>query len=408
MEKLLAIDGGSSVRVDEFPPWPQIDRAGIEAVEQVLHSGKLNYHVGVACTRLEEVFAAYCEVPYALAVSNGTVALEIALRAWGVGAGDEVIVPSRTFIATAGAVVSVGATPVIADIDPETNCLTALACAKVLTPRTKAIIAVHLGGYPAPLASLKSLADQVGAVVIEDCAQALGARSGGAPVGSQCAAGCFSFCQDKIISLGEGGMITFTDEYIYNRAWSYRDHGCDPDLSGEVTVGETRSQFRWLRTSFGTNARMTEMQGALGLWAMDHLEGWHTQRRENAQVLIDAMAQIDGITAIVPATDDALTEHAFYRLYGAIDTAMLSKDWSRDRVIDAINAEGVPVQYGSCSLIGNEAAFAHADIPVNPDLVGAHRADETSIAFFVHPSATRADMQDVATALRKVMAVALC
>jgi len=427
MTEMLAIDGGTPVRTAPFPAWPPVlyetlcaDVAGahdneyyfkqvLQHAGAVLTSGRLNYHTGVQTKAFEEAFAAFAGVPYALAVANGTVALELALRALGVGMlpGEEVIVPSRTFIATAGAVRAVGAIPVIADVDPATNCLTAVSVARVLTPRTTAVIPVHLGGFPAPVPEIISLAEQVGAVVIEDCAQALGARYRGAAVGSMGAAGCFSFCQDKILPLGEGGMITFAEEEAFKRAWAYRDHGRNWDKAHEVPVGEASSQFRWLCDTFGTNARMTEVQGALGSVALVELESWLAQRALNARVLIEALAELDGIAPVVLpdflAVDSA---HAFYRLYATVDPARLAEGWTRDRIIDALNAEGVPVQYGSCALISNERAFIDAEIITNVDLPGAREADETSLAFFVHPSASVADMADVAAALRKVMAVA--
>jgi dTDP-4-amino-4,6-dideoxygalactose transaminase len=374
-------------------------------IDDVLSSGRINYHTGDKTKEFETAFAHYVGAPFALAVTNGTVALEIALCSWGVEPGDEVIVPSRTFIATAGAVVAVGAIPVIADIDPDTNCMTAETCKKVLTYRTRAIIPVHLGGYPAPMVELEELADKVGVAVIEDCAQALGAKYRNVLVGSNSAAGCFSFCQDKILPLGEGGMITYTDEDAYKRAWAFRDHGRSWDSAHEATVGAASARFQWLNDSFGTNARMTEIQGAMGLVALAELEAWLNQRAINAQVLIDAMADLPAINPIVIPRERAdCCRQAYYRLYARIDARELASGWSRDRIIDSLNEEGVPVQYGSCALIGNEKAFSNAGIAVNPELAGAHVAHASSIAFFVHPTMTTLDMQDIAATLRRVMA----
>ena len=438
-ETRLAINGDIPTRTVPFPAWPPVfqetqasgvacesgekpqvegkECASIDdryfdtlscAVIEVLESGKLNYHTGEQVKAFEEAFARVIGVPHALAVANGTLALELALRACDVMPGDEVIVPSRTFIATAGAVVAVGAKPVIADVDPATNCMTAVSCAKVLTPRTTAVIPVHLGGYPAPVTEIVSLADQVGAVVIEDCAQALGARYRGMAVGSLGTAGCFSFCQDKILPLGEGGIITFKDEDAYQRAWAYRDHGRSFEKAHEAHVGEASSQFKWLNDTFGTNARMTEVQGAMGLVALGELDAWLERRARNAQVLIDAMTELDGIDPVVlPAWLAEDSAQAYYRLYARIEPEKLAEGWSRDRIIDALNAEGVPVQYGSCALISNERAFINAEIVTNVDLPGAREAHETSLAFFVHPTATVADMEDVAGALRKVIVVAV-
>ena len=419
----LAIEGGTPLRTEPMPSWPQIPAEGVAAVARVLESGDINYWTGTECRAFETEFAEWTGAPFALAVANGTVALEIALRAVGVGPGDEVIVPSRTFIATAGAVVAVGAVPVIADIDPSTNNLTALSVARVLTPRTRAVIPVHLGGYPADVAAIRELTDQLDIAIVEDCAQAHGARAGGQHVGLAGHAGCFSFCQDKILPLGEGGMIIFSDEALYRRAWSYRDHGRDFELMHGTDRLQQSGPFRWLTTSFGTNARLGEMEGALGRVLLRHLDAYHVRRTENAVRLAAGLASIPGVDALpTPATTPATAltapggvehadqpvsaEHAYYRLYALVDERALAPGWSRDRILDAISAEGVPVQYGSCALIGNESAFEALGISPAASLDGALEAHARSVAFFVHPTLTPADIDDTIAAVAKVMAPA--
>lgn len=389
----------------QWPGWPVIPAEGIEAVSRVLSSGKINYWTGNECKSFEHAYAAYVGVPYALAVANGTLALELALSAFGVGEGDEVIVPSRTFIATASAVVRVGAIPVIADIDPSTNNLTALSVAQVLTPRTKAIICVHLGGYPVDMDSVISLAEQVGAVVIEDCAQAHGATYKGRAIGSLGDAGCFSFCQDKILPLGEGGLITFKDEAAYKRAWAQRDHGRLYDKAHDTSVESNSAEFEYLTDQFGTNARLGEMEGALGRVMLDYLDEYHEQRTVNANHLACAFEDIRGIRALVPSACETAsgTNHAFYRLYARIDVKNLKSDWSRNRVIDEINRRGAPCQYGSSALIGKEQAFQRF-VDVNREsLAGAHVADEESIVFYVHPTLNEQHMAHVADVVSAVL-----
>lgn len=393
-----------------FPTWPIVPQEGIDAVTRVLSSGKINYWTGNECRQFEKEYASYTGSAYALAVSNGTIALEIALRAFGVGLGDEVIVPSRTFIATAGAVVAVGATPVIADIDPSTNCVTAETVARVLTPRTKAIIPVHLGGFPAPLDEILSLAAQVKAVVIEDCAQAHGALYHGRPVGSIGHAGCFSFCQDKILPLGEGGMIVLDDKEAYERAWTYRDHGRSWAKAHDATVGATSAQFKWLTESFGTNGRLGEIEGALGRVLLDKLPEYHRIRHANAEYLAGVLLDTPGISPVVlsPESASAGDVHAYYRLYGLVDIENLKPTWSRDRIITELCERGVPVQYGSCALIGREKAFsAYRE---NSELPGAQFAHDRSIAFFVHPTLDLSHMEHIANQIRNIMkdAVVAC
>lgn len=370
-----------------WPQWPQISDEQKAAVLGVLDSGRINYWTGTECRAFEQDFADYHGVPYALSCANGTVALELALRAFGIGAGDEVIVPSRTFIATAGAVVGVGATPLICDIDPDTNCMRALDVARLLTPRTRAIIPVHLGGYPAEIDAIMSLAKQLDIVVIEDCAQAHGARLKSKLVGTLGDAGCFSFCQDKIIPLGEGGMITFYDEDAYKRAWSYRDHGRSFDKAKDAGVGAASPEFKWLNDSFGTNMRLGEIEGAMGRVALTNLEDFVAARNYNAKRIIEGLKGYAHCLKFLSLNDEdeaAESRHAYYRLYGRIHEPALKEGWSRNRIITEINARGIPAQYGACALIGREEAFAGRDAAPYP-LIGARIAHAESIAFYVHP-----------------------
>jgi dTDP-4-amino-4,6-dideoxygalactose transaminase len=404
------------------PRWPCIPADGRDAVARALDTGAINYWTGQECRAFEQEFAEYVQTPYALAVANGTLALELALRAFGIGEGgraDEVIVPSRTFIATAGAVAAVGATPVIADIDPDTNCLTALSVAKVTTPRTRAVIVVHPGGYPADMDALTSLTKQLGIRVIEDCAQAHGALYRGRPVGGIGDAGCYSFCQEKILPLGEGGMIVFREgedaRAAYERAWAYRDHGRSFERAHGADVAAASPQFRYLNDSFGTNARLGEMEGALGRVLLRYLPAWHETRVRNARVLCEELADCAGVLQLldVPAEEAARgTEHGCYRLYGLLNVTVLREGWTRERVIDAINAaaeaagiDGGVAQYGSCACIGREAAFAATgfEVPDEAALPGAVAADTGSIAFYVDPARDETCMRTTAACVRDVL-----
>src|SRR5215469_4989283 len=247
----LAIERGRRTRQTAFAPWPSFEADEIEAVVGVLKSGKINYRTGEQGRLFEEEFAALAGCKHAVAVANGTVALELALCALGIGAGDEVIVPSRTFIASASCVVMRGAVPVIADVEATSGNLTAETIRPLLSAKTKAIIAVHLAGWPCDMDAIVALARDRGIKVIEDCAQAHGATYKGRPVGWLGDAGAFSFCQDKILSTGgEGGLITTDDERVWNMAWSFKDHGKSFDA---VYNREHPPGFRWLHESFGTN-----------------------------------------------------------------------------------------------------------------------------------------------------------
>jgi len=400
----LAIDGGVPVRTAPMPRWPAPGDTEIEAVSNVLRSRNLNYWTGQEARSFEREYADSLERAHGIALANGTVALELALRAFGIGPGDEVVVPSRTFIATASCVVAVGAIPVIADIDRDSSDLTAQTVRAVLTDRTRAVIPVHLGGWPVDMDPVLELAALHDLIIIEDCAQAHGGAYRGRPVGALGShAAAFSFCQEKVIPTGEGGMLVLDDAAAYERAWDYKDHGkslrkvLHPEFSGAGT------SYHWLVDSFGTNWRMDEMSAALGRVGLGQLPEWHRIRTRNAQRLAQGLADTPGLRVPLPPSD---TEHAFYRLYMYVEPGGLAEGWNRDRILKAIAAEGVPVQYGTCAEIYREAAFAAAGLGPAERLPVASEVHETSIAFFVHPTLQDTDIDDTAAAVRKVMDVA--
>ncbi len=337
----------------QFPTWPQLSDDQIAAAERVLRSGKLNYWTGEEGRRFEEEFARFVGVRHAVAVANGTAALELALYALGIGPGDEVIVPSRTFIATASAVVARGATPVVADVDRDSQNITPDTIRPCLTSATRAIVAVHLAGWPCDMPSIMKMAGRLDLAVIEDCAQAHGARVGEGLVGSLGDAAAFSFCQDKIMTTaGEGGMLTTNRADVWERAWSHKDHGKNYQAAHSPAADPG---FRWLHDSFGTNWRMTEVQAAVGRAALRRLPAWLAARERNAKLLADRLAALPALR--VPRPADGL-RHAWYKLYAFVRPAALRPDWSRDRILAEISAAGVPCGTGSCAEIYMERAFA--------------------------------------------------
>jgi hypothetical protein len=333
----LAIDGGSPQRLAPFPAWPFFARDEIDAAAAVLASGKVNYWTGDECKLFEKEFAAAFGRRYGIALANGTLALELALHALEIGAGDEVIVPSRTFIATASCVVMRGAKPVVVDVDPVSGNLTAETVAPAMTARTRAIIPVHMAGWPCDMTPLLALAARHGVHVIEDCAQSHGATYEGRPAGSFGICAAFSFCQDKIMTTGgEGGMLLTDDETLWRRAWEYKDHG----KSWEAVHHRSHPPgFRWLHESFGTNWRMTEMQAAIGRRQLEKLPGWIARRKANALQLAEGLKELAGVRVLLPGNG---MEHAWYKFYALLDLAVLKPDWDQPRVIEAINAEGIP------------------------------------------------------------------
>lgn len=399
MNERLAIDGGVPLRTVPLAPWPHFAGDEVEAVQRVLASGLVNYWTGDETRAFEQEFAAYVGARHAVAVMNGTVALEGALIALGIGPGDEVVVTPRTFVASAGVILLRGARPVFADVDPESQNITADTIRAVLTPQTRAIIAVHLAGRPCDMDAIMDLAREHDLKVIEDCAQAHGATYKGRQVGSIGDVAAFSFCQDKILSTGgEGGMVTTNDPQLWSRIWAYKDHG-----KSFEAVYERRHPpgFRWLHESLGSNWRMTEMQAAIGRIQLRKLDGWLEARRRNAAMLEACCTGLSGLR--VPAVPESIG-HAWYKFYAFVQAEHLREGWDRDHIMAAINAEGIPCSVGSCSEVYLEQAFNAPGTRPAARLPCARMLGETSLVFLVHPTLSREEMIDICAGIRKVMA----
>ena len=382
-------------------PWPYFDEAQIESVTSNIQTGKVNYWTGDEGRKFEREFAALVGSKYAIALHNGTVALELALYALGIGAGDEVIVTPRTFIASASSVVMRGAKPVFADVDVESQNITAENIAAVLTPRTKAIILVHLAGWPCEMESILALANKHGIKVIEDCAQAHGAEYNGRPVGSIGDIGAFSFCQDKIMSTGgEGGMLVTDDEEVWQRAWAFKDHGKSFDA---IYNRQHPPGFRWLHEDFGTNWRMLEVQSAIGRIQVTKLADWVNTRRSHAALLNEGLSDLSAIRLTIPA---AHLYHSYYKYYAFVRPERLKSEWNRDRIVQEIAERGIPCFTGSCSEIYLEKAFEKHGLQPPQRLPIAKELGETSMMFQVHPTLTSSHINEAIDTIRQVVSEA--
>jgi dTDP-4-amino-4,6-dideoxygalactose transaminase len=384
-----------------FSPWPHFAPEEIAAAVRVLESGKINYWTGEEGKHFEREFAAFAGCKYGIALANGTVALELALRVLGIGAGDDVVTASRTFIASASCAVAVGARPVICDVDRESQNMTAQTIRKALTPATKAIVAVHLAGWPCEMDEIMALARERGLKVIEDCAQAHGATYKGRPVGSMGDAAAFSFCQDKIMTTaGEGGMLTLNSEELFERAWAYKDHGKSYDAVYRL---EHAVGFRWLHESFGTNWRMTEVQAAIGRVQLGKLPLWVEARRKFAAMLNRELRGVAGVRLTLPPEHIG---HSYYKYYFFVEPEALREGWNRDRIVAEIHRRGVPCFTGSCSEIYLEKAFSAGWHP-KERLPVARELGETSVMLLVHPTLTEQHMEKACEVVREVMAEAV-
>jgi hypothetical protein len=400
LEEALAISGGAPVRTEMFPPWPAFEEEEIEAATAVLRSGRVNYWTGEEGRAFEREFADFTGTKYAIALANGTVALELALYCLGIGSGDEVIVPSRTFIATASCAVMRGAIPVVADIDRDSGNLTAETIKSAVTSRTKAVIVVHLAGWPCDMESILELARRHGIFVIEDCAQAHGARYCGRPIGSFGDMAAFSFCQDKNMTTGgEGGMLLTNNRKLWERGWSFKDHGKSYEAVYERShpVG-----YRFLHESFGTNWRLTEAQSAMGRVLLRKLPAMVEKRRRNAAFLSREFSKIPALRVVKPPDD---VWHSYYKYDVFARPELLREGWDRNRIQEAISAEGIPCLSGPCSEIYLEKAFPESMRPLHR-LPVARELGETSLMFKVHPTLSEKDLVDTCMAVSKVMQIA--
>jgi len=381
--------------------WPFHDDDERQAVNDVLLSGCTNYWTGTQCIAFEKEFAAYIGTKHAIALMNGTVALEAALVALNIGPGDEVITSCRTFIASASCIVMRGAKPVLADVDLESQNITADTIASCITNRTKAIIVVHLAGWPADMPAILALAKKHHLKIIEDCAQAHGASIQNRMVGSWGDVAAFSFCQDKIMTTGgEGGMVTTNDSAIFEKIRSYKDHGKNYQKINQTPAS---SGFKWVHDFFGTNWRMTEIQAAIGRIQLRKLSDWLQTRNRHAKILNERFQSIPGLRVTLPPPH---IYHAYYKYYVFIEPNLLKKDWHRNRIIQALQTNHIACYSGICSEIYHENAFLEVYPNALERKANARALGETSLMFLVHPTLKEHDIVETGQALINVMSYA--
>ncbi|MDH2665581.1 DegT/DnrJ/EryC1/StrS aminotransferase family protein [Acinetobacter baumannii] len=380
-----------------FEPWPSFTTEEADAVKNVLLSNKVNYWTGQECRIFEKEFAEFSDTKYAVALANGTVALDVALKALDIGAGDDVIVTSRTFLASASSIVTAGANPVFADVELDSQNISRRTIEAVLTPNTKAIICVHLAGWMCDMDPIMQLAAERGIYVIEDCAQAHGAKYKGKAAGSIGHIAAWSFCQDKIMTTGgEGGMVTTNDEILWKKMWSYKDHGKSYD---SIYNKQHPPGFRWLHDSFGTNWRMMEMQAVIGRIQLTRMAEWTKKRTENAEKILKAFDGSPFFSVHTPSVDYV---HAYYKCYVQVNLEALPDGWSRDRIMQEINSQEVPCFSGSCSEVYLEHAFDGTPWRPKKRLENAQKLGETSLMFLVHPTLSQDSIEKTILAINAV------
>jgi dTDP-4-amino-4,6-dideoxygalactose transaminase len=381
-----------------FSPWPDFDADEKQAVLEVLDSNKVNYWTGQKGREFEKQFAAYFDCKYAIAVANGTVALDLAWQALDLPKGSEVIVTSRTFIASISSIVLAGLRPVFADIDRDTQNITVETIKPYIGEKTSAILCVHLAGWPCEMDDIVALAKRYNLFVVEDCAQAHGAKYKGNPVGGLGDIAAWSFCQDKIMTTaGEGGMVTTNNKTLWEKVWSFKDHG---KSWAAIYEKEHPLGFRWLHESFGTNWRMLEIQAAVGLKQLEKMPAWTQTRSKYSQQIFATAKSFSALR--VPTVPDYI-EHAFYKCYVFVEPDKLNTGWNRDRIIAELNQLDVPCFSGSCSEVYKEKAFDDTGYRPKNRLSNAIELGVTSLMFLVHPTLKQVEINKCCSALVQVM-----
>lgn len=356
--------------------WPKFNQNMINSVVKVLESGKVNQWTNNIVKEFEIKFAEYFNCKYAISVFNGTVALELCIKTLGLKEGDEIIVSSRTFLASATCAAWYGITPVFVDVDENSQNITLENIKKAISLKTKAVILVHLAGWPCDLEEICNYCRNNNIYIIEDCAQSHGSKYNGKYAGTYGDINAWSFCQDKIITTGgEGGIVTTNCPYLYKKAWSLKDHGKGYD---ECFNKEHPPGFRWLHENIGTNWRMLPIQAAIGIEALKELDNWVLHRRKISQIYNDNLKNIDGIRLTIPSNN---VYHAYYKYYFFINPEKFKI--TRDEILELINKEGVFAQIGSCGEVYKEKALEK--YAPEKDLLVAKRLFETSILLKCDP-----------------------
>ncbi len=335
----LAIDGGPKAVEGPLPGWPWFSEAAIQGVEEVLRSGKVNYWTGRKGMQFEKTYADWQGSKFAISVANGTAALHTAMSALGIGPGDEVIVPSYTFIATSFSVVQAGAIPRFADVNREDHCISVESAEKLVTGRTRAIIPVHLYGNVCDMDEVNAFAKKHGLFVIEDNAEAFGGEYKGKKTGTLSDIAACSFCQNKTFTTGgEGGMVTTDNEDWAWKARSFRDHGYD--VKARMSLLELEQKLPYIHNMVGFNYRMTEMQSAIGLAELARMEDWNMpNRRRNAGLIMDAIKDLPQV--LYAPVDTPERRNGWYVMAFSLDIENMNCDI--DQFVKAAGAEGAPV-----------------------------------------------------------------
>ncbi len=386
----------------DFPTWPHYSEDEISAVQEVLKSGAVNYWTGEISKNFEKNFANFSNCKYAISLANGSLALSCAYLAIGIKEGDEIITTPRSFVATASSASLLGGKIVFADVDRDSGNLTTESIERAITKKTKAIVVVHLAGWPADMINISKLAKAYNIALVEDCSQAHGAEINSNeeifPVGQFGDINTWSFCQDKIISTGgEGGMLTTNNKNFFNKIWSFKDHG---KCRNKILNNKNSFEYRYIHDNLGSNFRLTEMQSAIGLIQLKKLKKWRRIRSNNAMQILNQLKDINLIKVPCPGKN---LVHAWYKLNCFLNNEYLKDNWNREKIIKAIRSFGYPASQGTCSELYLEKCFKGNFHNKDNRLPIAAELGATNLTFLVHPTINKESMKIYASVIKKVL-----
>ena len=376
--------------------WPYFSKKEAALVSDTLLSNKVNYLFGSQGKKFEEMFSNFSDCKYSLAVANGTLALDLSLRALRLEPGDEVIVSSRSFVASASSISLLGGTPVWADVDINTQNIDPADISKKITKKTRGIICVHFSGMPCDMTKIMKIAKDHKLWVLEDCAQAHGAKINNKSVGSFGDIAAWSFCNDKIMSLGgEGGMITTNNSKLYKFISSFNNHG--KNLK-KYFSNKTYKSFPYLHEFIGSNYRLTEMQSSIGIYQLSKMAKWNYLRKRNAETII---GMVDDLEIVNTPLIKKSYQHAWYKLYITLNLDKIKSNIKRFDIISILNQKGVSCSFGGCGEIYNEPAYNNVRAKIK--LANAHHLQNTSLMFQVHPTISKKSIIKNAKIIRSVL-----
>ena len=377
--------------------WPHVSKSETILINKVLKSNKLNYWTGNNCKLFEQEFSKYIGKKYGVSLCNASVALDISLKAFNFKKGDEIVVTPRSYISSASCVINNYLKPVFADIDPNSQNINGETIKKVITNKTKAIILVHLAGYPCEMSEIMNIAKKYKLKIIEDCSQSHGAMYRNKFTGSFGDIAIWSFCNDKIMNtLGEGGMLCVNNKKLYKKIWSLKD--CGKNYSKFINNKKSYN-FKWVHDFYGTNLRLTEVQAVVGRYQLKKLNYWVNTRKKYSSIILN---NVKGLNIVNFHQVPSYIKHSYYRCYLRLNKKNIKKNWNKAKIIKAMNSKGIPCNSGSCPEIYKEKAFLNLKIKFKKKKIASAISDEY-IAFMVHPTLEKKNIIKISKTIKEIL-----